>query len=811
MTTTSKSCVRLGLLAVALAVVAPHARTQSSAQTPAPTSSSRAMLNAYCVSCHSQRLATAGLSLDNVDVERVREAPALWEKVVRKLRAGAMPPPGQRRPEAAVLNAFVETLERDLDRAVEEHPNPGRPAVHRLNRTEYSNAVRDLLGLHIDAEALLPIDEVKYGFDNIGDALSVTPLLLERYLSAANRISSQAISEPAVKPFTDSYRIDPARPQDERMGQELPLGSRGGIAIHHTFPADGDYVLKVTLQKNSRGYVRGLFETHFLDVRVDGRRVSLIPFGGGEAMKVPGPPFAQANLLGNDESEIYQLGGVERLFDVHFRAGAGERLMTVTFLDEQLVPEGVARPPMTQFDVVQFKGGVPMVDTVDISGPFGATSQERAAIYDKIMVCRPTRPAEDTRCARTILGRLARLAYRRPVTDADMRTLMALFASERAASGFDAGIRAGLRRILVGPEFLFRFESDPPSAAPGSPYRLSDLALASRLSFFLWSSIPDDELLSLAENRTLSEPAVWERQVRRMLADPRSSALVTSFVAQWLYLRNLSASRPDPELFVDFDESLRAAFRQETELFVGSTLAEDRSVLRLLDADYTYLNERLAKHYGIPGIYGSHMRRVTLPPAFAARRGLLGQGSLQTVTSYANRTSVVLRGKWILENLLGTPPPPPPPNVPALEATGAPGAMPLRQLMERHRANPACRSCHAQMDPLGFALENFNAVGKWRTEDAGAPVDTASVLQDGTAVDGPAGLRNALLHRPEQFVGTLVDRLLTYSAGRGLDYYDRPAIRAIVRAAARDDYRWSSVILATVNSAPFQMKRAEQP
>jgi hypothetical protein len=780
--------------------------------TPAPVSVStnRALLNRYCVACHNEKLATAQLMLDKVDPDDVAPHAAIWEKVVRKLRSGAMPPAGRPRPDHATVDAFVTHLETALDRAAAAQPNPGRPVLRRLNRVEYTNAVRDLLGVEIDAGALLPIDEVKYGFDNIGDALSVTPLLLERYMSAAHKISGLAVGEPDVRPSSETYPVDPFLLQEDRMSDDLPFGSRGGIAVRHQFPVDGEYSVKVVLQRNSRGYVRGLFEPRQLDFRLDGERIHLVTIGGGDKMTVPGPPFSQANALGDEESDIYQLTEVDAHLEARFFAEAGPRLVGVTFLHENLVPEGSYRPRMTEFDRVQFKGGDPAIDHIEIAGPFRVTGVGDTPSHRKIFVCRPAQAGDEEPCASKILSVLARRAFRRPVTAKDVQPLMSVYQAARAEGGdFEAGVRAAISRILVGPEFLFRAERDPAGTRAGAAYRLTDLELASRLSFFIWSSLPDDELLEDAEKGRLRDSEVLARQVRRMLADPRASALVTNFASQWLYLRNLSAARPDPELFTEFDESLRDAFRRETELFVESTLREDRSVLALLDADYTFLNERLARHYGIPDVYGSHFRRVTLGPDFDARRGLLGQGSLLTVTSYANRTSVVLRGKWVLENILSAPPPPAPPAVPALEKTGAIGSLPLRQLMEQHRANPVCRACHAPMDPLGFALENFDAVGKWRTVDAGTPVDASAVLPDGTAFEGPSGLRTVLLQRPEQFAGTVAERLLTYAIGRGLEYYDMPAMRQILREAAKDEYRWSALILAVTKSTPFQMRRAE--
>ena len=792
---------------------APVASTPAAPTPAAPTPGAphRAVLNRYCVTCHNQRLLTAGLALDRLDLDSVVKDATVWEKVVRKLRTHSMPPAGLPRPDAAGYDAVATYLETALDRELALRPNPGWTVLRRLNRFEYTNAVRDLLGVEVDGDSILPIDEVKFGFDNISSSLSVTPLLLERYMSAAYKIADLAVGETEVRPGSEAYPVDLFLQQDERMSPDLPFGSRGGIVVRHHFPVDGEYTVKVTLQRNSRGYVRGLFEAHQLDFRVDGARVGQVTIGGGPKMAVPGPPFSQAGTLGEEESDLYQLTDVDAHLEARFTAKAGSRLVGVTFMDENLVPEGVLRPKMTEVDKVQNKGGQPAVEHVEIAGPFNVTGVTDTESHKKIFVCRPANPREEEPCAQKILTGLARRAYRRPLTVREAQTLIGVYKSVRGGGeDFEGGIRGGISRILVGPEFLYRVERGPATAAPNSVRRISDLEMATRLSFFLWSSIPDDALLTAAEQGTLKDPVVLEQQVRRMLADPRATSLVTNFAGQWLYLRNLRGSRPDPGIFTEFDSSLRDAFRQETELFVASTLEEDQSVLRLIDANYTYLNERLARHYGIPDVYGSHFRRVTLDGPFDVRRGLMGQGSLLTVTSYANRTSVVLRGKWVLENILGAPPPPPPPNVPALERSGAIGKLPLRQLMQQHRANPVCAVCHNRMDPIGFSLENFDAIGQWRTNEGGAPIDASTVLQDGTAFNGPAGLRQVLMNQPDQFAGTIAERMLTYALGRGLEYYDQPAIRGIVREARQKDYRWSSLILATVKSMPFQVRKAEQ-
>ena len=679
----------------------PQALPQSTARTIQPVPTQRALLESYCLSCHNEKLATAGLMLDKVDVAKIATDGALWEKVVHKLKTGAMPPAGRPRPDAAGSRSLITYLETELDHAAEAKPNPGRPAIHRLNRLEYTNAIRDLIGINVDGEALLPIDEVQYGFDNNADVLSLTPVLMERYMAAARKISRLAVGEAEVPPVSEKYEIHKFLMQDDRIGDDLPLGSRGGIAVRYYFPIEGEYTIRVFLQRNSRNYIRGLAEPHPLDFRLDGERIKLLTVGGGEELKgKPGPPFSQAALIGDDPSEVYENGGAEANLEVRFRAKAGERLVAVTFLKKDAVREGVYRRPLTQFQMVQYKGDEPSIDNIVISGPYDAGIIADTSSRQRIFVCHPTRTADETACAKKIFSTLARRAYRRPVTEKDVQNLLRVYEVERKEEGFESGVRAGLERILAGPEFLFRIERDPAGAAPDTPYRISDLELASRLSFFLWSSIPDDELLNVAEGGKLKDPAILDQQVRRMLGDPRSQTLVTNFAEQWLYLRNIRAKTPDPKLFPEFDENLRDAFLNETELFLESTVKEDHSVLRLLDADYTFLNERLARHYGIPNVYGSHFRRVTLGPEFEARRGLLGHGSFLTVTSYANRTSVVLRGKWLMENILGAPPPPPPPNVPALEETGADGKpLPLRQFMENHRKNAACASCHVTMDP----------------------------------------------------------------------------------------------------------------
>ena len=842
---------------------------------PAAPASPRALLDRYCVTCHNERLRTGGLALDALDVSRVGDAPAIWEQVVLKLRGGMMPPAGRPRPDRQTYEGFRAWLEAELDRAAASTIEPGRVPAHRLNRAEYANAVRDLLALEIDAVALLPADDTGHGFDNLAGTLALSPVLMERYLSAARRISRLAVGDPAIGPgFTSQvYGVPITMTQNDRMSEDLPFGSRAGLAVRHHFPLDGEYLVTIRLKRSVYEYIVNLDEVHDLDLRIDGRRVARFTVGGAAPGK-PAPVTFSGTFVAAGESEFpsqdwddYRTGADADLV-VRVPVRAGTRVVGVSFVGKSWEQEGVLQPPLREYgatvtettDTSPRPEG-PGVESVAIDGPYAATGPGETASRARIFICRPggglvaadgaparsagrparggrsadsgpgrgapsdlatrtvlagrtahggqgARRAEDV-CARETLATLARRAYRRPVDDADLEPLLAFYRIGRQADGFEAGIRMAIERLLIDPEFLFRIERDPEGIAPGVPYRLADLELASRLSFFLWSSIPDDELLDAAARGRLSDPAERERQVRRMLADSKSRALVDNFAGQWLSLRSVEGIAPDPNLFPDFDENLREALRQETERFVESHLREDRSVVDLLRADYSFLNERLARHYGISGVTGSHYRRVRLPDD--RRGGLLGHGSILAATSYGNRTSPVLRAKWLLENVLGTPPAPPPPDIPPLPAGGEAGEpRTVRERLAQHRRNAACAICHAPMDPLGFALENFDAVGAWRTRDAGLPVDASAVLADGTtAFDGPAGLRQVLLDRSEQFVETVTEKLLTYALGRGIEHYDRPVIRAIVRDAADDDYRWSSLILGIVESTPFRMRRSE--
>ena len=802
----------VGGIAVVVAAASLQAAPPSaaSAQAATPPDPSRTFLDTNCVACHNSERRTANLALD-ADALDPREAPQhadVWEKVIRKLRTGAMPPVGRPRPDTSAVAEIVSYLETTIDAAAGRRPMVGRPVAHRLNRAEYANAIRDLLDLEVDTSELLPPDDAGYGFDNIGDVLTVSPMLLERYMSAAGKIARLA-SGTAGGETSHTYTLSKYMRQNDRMGEDLPFGSRGGMAVRHAFPSTGEYIVKVRLLKNHRDQIRGMSQLHELEIRLDGERLERFTLG-----RLPTKDSTPQQAA----ERLQYILHADQGLDVRVRTTAGSHLVSAAFLARPVVPEGPLQPTLSVASFGFSADGAlaateePALWTVSIDGPFNVGSDPGPGdtASGRLFVCRPEGAGEELPCAREIFSTLARRAFRRPVTNADLDRLLAFFEAGRERGGFEAGVEFALRKVLVSPEFLFRIERDPPNAPPGSAYRLSDLELASRLSFFLWSSIPDEELLGLAERGLLADPAVLERQVARMLADGRARALVENFAGQWLYLRNMQLVMPDPESFPEFDDNLRDAFERETELFLLSQLREDRSVLALLEADYTFLNERLARHYGVPGIYGSHFRRVRLPGN--TRRGLLGHGSILTVTSYANRTSPVLRGKWLLENILGAPPPPPPPNVPGLKESGEDGAPPasVRERMELHRRNPVCASCHAQMDPLGFALENFDAVGRWRTTgEGGTPIDASAVLPNGAAISGSGELARLLVEQPDRFASTVVEKLLTYATGRGLEYYDAPAVRAIVRAAASRGYPWSSLISGVVTSAPFQMRTSD--
>ena len=748
----------------------------------------RTVLDASCLSCHDADVSKGGLDLASVltDDDFARH-PEIWERVVRRLRGRQMPPAGKERPDEDTYVSIISQLEAALDRGWNARPNPGRTdSVRRLTRTEYQNAIRDLLAVEIDASALLPADEDSHGFDNVTVG-SLSPTLLERYITAAQKVSRLAVGTAQRSPGGDTIRIRPDITQEDHV-EGLPLGTRGGAVIRYTFPRDGAYDVQIRLARDRNEHVEGLRKPHEIEVLLDRERLA--------TLTVKPPP--------NDD---YQ--HVDDHLKVRLSVQAGPHDLGVTFVKESAsLLETVRQPYAARFNMHRHPRTSPALYQVSITGPFDDRGPGDTPSRRRIFIETPASPADEEACAKRTLQPLMRRAYRRPAGDADLDRILPLYREAHRDGGYDAGIEAALSAILVSREFLFRVERDPQGVAPATPYRVSDLELASRLSFFLWSSIPDDELLAVAERGELRQPAVLARQARRMLADSRSRSLVTSFAAQWLNLRNLDSITPDGRLFPDFDDNLRQAFRRETELIFEEVMRDDRSVLDIIKSDHTYLNERLAKHYGIPNVYGTRFRRVALEPQ-ARRGGLLRHGSVLTVSSYATRTSPVIRGKFVLEKLLGTPPPPPMPDVPALDDNTVSAALPVRERLMQHRANVACASCHNMMDPIGFSLENFDAVGRWRTLEEGHPVDASGGLPDGSTFTGVDGLEAALLKRPDVFVGTLGEKLLTYALGRGVEHYDAPGVREVVRRSQASDFRFSALIEAIVASPPFQMRTSQ--
>jgi mono/diheme cytochrome c family protein len=785
--TTSFAIASAVLLTLALDPLSAQSNTQSS---PAAQS---ALLDKYCVTCHNDKLRTGGLSLQAADLNDVPKNAETWEKVIRKLHVGAMPPQGLPRPDKPALDSLTAFLETSIDHAAAANPNPGRATMHRLNRAEYANAVHDLLGLDIDSTALLPADDESSGFDNIADVLRVSPSLMERYLSASWNISRLAVGNTTIAPATSVYRVRPDLSQDQHI-DGLPLGTRGGILVKHNFPVDGEYIIKVRLWRNTFDLMRGMEDPHQIEMSLDGARLRLVAAGGKEDF------VRMAQNPGDFGADL------DQRLTVKIPVKAGEHTVSATtILRSEAEKDDLITPFLrTTVDGLDITGD-PSVDRVSIEGPFGDKNPGNTASRRKIFVCRPTGEADELPCARNIVSTLARRAYRHPVRESDLESLLSFYQHGRNKGGFDAGIESALQLILASPEFLFRFEPDPPDVAANAIYHVDDMALASRLSFFLWSTVPDEQLLNLATQGKLKDPAILDQQVKRMLADQRSAALVDNFAEQWLFLRNLKTSAPNLDAFPDFDDNLREAMKEETKLFFSSVMHEDHNVMDLLTADYTFVNERLARHYGIPNVYGSQFRRIRITDD--TRRGLLGQASILTITSYPNRTSPVQRGKWVLANILGTPATPPPPNVPALTENGE-GAAPksVRERMEAHRADAVCAGCHKVMDPIGFSLENFDAIGRWRTSDDGARIDPSGTLFTGAKIDGAVGLREMLTARPETFVGVMTEKMLTYALGRGLEYYDMPTVRKIVSDAGAQDYRFSSLIMGVVRSTPFEMK-----
>ena len=766
-------------------VLSALAATALAASLPAPV---KAAVGRYCLDCHDGDVTKGNLDLGKILSDDLQTHSVEWERVVRKLAARQMPPIGKDRPAEKEFEHLVATLGSSLDQLAAKKPNPGRTdPFHRLNRTEYRNAIRDLLDLEIDAATLLPKDDASHGFDNLtgGD---LSPTLLNRYISAAEKISRLAVGSPISRPNGDTYRLKPDLTQEEPVAN-LPLGTRGGTLIRHTFPRDGEYEIQIRLTRDRNEMVEGLHETHDLEVLLD---------------RDTAARFQVSPPKGNRDYETV---------DAHLKARvpvkAGLHEVGVTFIkNSSSLVETQRDPYQARYNMHRHPRLSPAIYQVSVTGPYASREAGETASRRKLFVCYPKNPGEETACAERIVSAFVRRAYRRPVVAADWAKPLKFYHEAKEAGGFEAGIGSALSAVLVSPEFLFRIERDPADVAPETTYPISDVELASRLSFFLWSSIPDEELLGIAQRGELHRPKVLESQVRRMLADPRSISLVENFAAQWLHLRNLESFTPDLRLFPDFDDNLREAFRRETELHFEALLREDRTVLDLIKTDHTFLNERLAKHYGIPNVYGSRFRRVALDSE-SRRGGLLRQGSILTVTSYATRTSPVIRGHWLLGNLLGTPPPPPPANIPNLKENTVSETLPMRARLSAHRANAACASCHDLMDPVGFALENFDAIGRWRLTENGLPIDASGGLPDGSRFNGVTGLEDALLKHPELFVGTLTEKLLTFALGRGIDEHDAPAIRRIVRDAQRDGNHFSSIVLGIVNSSPFTLRKTQ--
>jgi mono/diheme cytochrome c family protein len=792
--------MRYSLAIVALAVAiflssSGHMAIGQQTGVASASSAQRVLLDQYCVTCHNQKSKTANVMFDTMDLANLTKDAEIWERAIRKVRGGMMPPPGARKPDHAALDGFASWLETSLDQAAAAAPNPGRIMVHRLNRAEYANAVEDLLGLRVDASALLPADDVSDGFDNIANVLKVSPSFLDQYVSAARLVATQAVGDPLPKSLSVNLRVPPGVDQSVHI-EGLPLGTRGGILVDHLFPADGEYRFNISGLAVG-GYGGGLEYQHTLIITIDGTRVFQGKIGGEEDMKAIDQQQARgvASIL-------------SRFQKIPVNIKAGPHKVGVTFVARTFAESDNV---LYSFNTGSGVTRIPRVGGVEVVGPYNPAGLSDTPSRQRIFVCRPANPNEDMACATEILTNIARRAYRRPVTERDLVAPLAFFRSSNASGDFEAGIKDGLTSILASPKFLYRTEQQPENLSPGANYQITDLELASRLSFFLWSRLPDEELLKLAGQGRLKNTAVLQQQIRRMLADPKARSLVTNFAFQWLNVRGIDASEPDAFVYPNFDENLRIAFRREMELFIESILREDRSATDLLTANYTFVNERLARHYGIQDIRGDQFRRVTLTDQ--NRWGLLGKGSLLMVTSYANRTAPVIRGAYILENLLGTPPAPPPPDVEGFpEQKEGAKVLTVRELMSQHRAKPSCNACHGVMDPLGFALENFDGIGEWRDKDrdAGTTIDAAGQLVDGTPVTGPVDLRRAMMKRPDQFVGTMTEKLMIYALGRGLQPYDMPAVRKIVRDAAATDYKFSALVMGIVTSPPFQMKRVAE-
>ena len=784
----------LALLAASAGLAPPQTPPPAPSDAFRTSAAQQALINKYCVGCHSDKMKSGGLSL--VKLEQTLPAGGVgggaedWEKVILKLRSGMMPPPGLPRPDKATVNSFATSLEEAIDREAAAHPNPGRPALHRLNRTEYANSVRELLDLDVDAISLLPADDMSHGFDNMAEVLNISPSLMDSYISAAGKISRLAVGDPKMKAVVETYHRTLTYSQMHHV-EGTPFGTRGGIAVIHNFPADGEYVLKTTLVFTTNTFVFGsTSKGEQLEVSVNGERVALFDF--------------------NPDMKVDQ-----DLRTSPIKVKAGPQLISAAFLKKTEGPLESYVQPLERSLGDSASGSVPGLSSlphvrdIGVNGPYNATGVSDTPSRRKIFTCHPASASEELPCAKKILSALARKAYRAPVTDADVEELLSAYQRGRNEGDFESGVRVALQTILAHPEFVFRFERTPANVTPGTNYRIKDIELASRLSYFLWSAPPDEELISIAAQGKLHEPAMLEKQTRRLLADPRSKSLAENFAGEWLYLRNLKDLQPDVYRYPDSDDNLFQSMKKETELFFDSFVREDRSIPEMLTANFTFVDERLARHYGMPNITGNDFRRVTVTDQ--NRFGLLGQGSILSVTSYPNRTSPVVRGKWVMEQILGVTAPPPPPNVPALKEN-VDGAKPhsVRERLESHRSMEPCASCHKLMDPIGFSLENFDAVGSWRTTDGGYPIDASGKLFDGGQVNGPASLRNALVTRSGLFVRGLTVKLLTYALGRGVEYYDMPSVRSIERDLAKNDNRFSALVMGIVKSAPFQMTKAPE-
>ncbi len=771
----------------------------------------RNMLNKYCVACHNESLKTANLMLDRANIHKVSEDPALWEKVVTKLTLRAMPQVGfPARPTEAEYESILTYLTSELDTLVENNPNPGRTTVHRLNRTEYTNAIRDLLALEIDGTKLLPPDNVDMGFDNLADALTVSPLLMEQYMFAANRVAQLAVGPDSMRPGSEMFNIPEELLQTRVTTDDLPFGSRGGDVFQHYFPLDGEYTIRARLTRNDEGYIRGLRQENYLDFRLDNRRIDLVKIGG-ETHGRSGPLFTNNAIVdyAGDPDQIGYEFSADKDLEVRVKVEAGNHTIGVTFLEDYAKQPGINVPELTATDIASYKGGKPAILNITVTGPFNASESSNTLSRQKIFICQPDN-ANDEACPEKILSRLAHLAYRRPVTGEEVQSLMRLYRQGRDQDGFESGIQLALQSILAGPEFLFRAESDPAGAENGDGHQISDLELASRLSFFLWSSIPDEELLTVAEGGQLRNSTVLKQQVDRMIADPKFSALLDNFGSQWLAIRNIDIADPQSAIFTSFDGELRHAMKQELALWFESMVREDHGIPKMLTSDFTFVNQRLAKHYDIKGIYGDHFRRVDLENPL--RRGLLGKAGLLTITSFNNRTSPVVRGSWVLTNMFDMAPPPPPADAfePELQVESKDGRkLTMKEAMIAHRQNPVCANCHKMMEPIGLALENFDGIGAYREryEDADAQVDSSGILFDNSEFRDSMEFQQNILRYSDRFVHTVATKLMIYALGRPVQYFDQPAIRKIVENAARDDFSWSSVILGIIESKPFQYRR----